>query len=46
MISVILYLNKDWQPGHGGELKIYKDNGEEIVVNPLANRLLFARLFL
>jgi SM-20-related protein len=39
MISVILYLNKDWQSGHGGELKIYKDNGEELVVNPLANRL-------
>ncbi|UBM59808.1 2OG-Fe(II) oxygenase [Marinilongibacter aquaticus] len=37
MISFIIYLNEDWTPGDGGELKIYKKDGEDIVA-PLLNR--------
>lgn len=38
-ITVLIYLNKDWKKGDGGELIIYKD-GEEIMVEPIARRLL------
>lgn len=38
-ITVLLYLNENWQPGDGGELVIYKD-GKEIMVEPIAKRLL------
>lgn len=38
-ITVLIYLNKDWKKGDGGELVIYKDE-EEIVVEPVAKRLL------
>lgn len=37
MISMIIYLNKKWKEGDGGELVIYKDTGN-INVNPIANR--------
>ncbi|MDW7694126.1 2OG-Fe(II) oxygenase [Flammeovirgaceae bacterium SG7u.111] len=37
MVSVIIYFNKDWQKGDGGELKIYDPKGDSIV-EPLANR--------
>lgn len=38
-ITVLIYLNKKWQKGDGGELVIYKDE-EEIKVEPIAKRLL------
>ncbi|MBO6584865.1 MAG: 2OG-Fe(II) oxygenase [Gracilimonas sp.] len=38
-ITVLIYLNKDWKKGDGGELIIYKD-GEEITVEPHSKRLL------
>jgi SM-20-related protein len=38
-ITVLIYLNNNWQKGDGGELMIYKD-GEEIEVEPIAKRLL------
>lgn len=38
-ITVLIYLNKNWQRGDGGELVIYKDQ-EEIKVEPIAKRLL------
>jgi SM-20-related protein len=38
-ITVLIYLNKNWEKGDGGELVIYKD-GEEINVEPIAKRLL------
>lgn len=37
-ISVILYLNQNWNKGNGGELKLYLENTEEIV-EPIAGRL-------
>ncbi|WP_198597265.1 2OG-Fe(II) oxygenase [Gracilimonas amylolytica] len=38
-ITVLIYLNKDWKPGNGGELVIYKED-KEILVEPIAKRLL------
>lgn len=37
-ITVLIYLNENWKRGHGGELKIYHDDGE-ILVEPIAKRL-------
>lgn len=37
-ISVILYLNKNWKKGNGGELKLYLANSEE-TIEPIAERL-------
>lgn len=42
MISMILYLNDNWQPGDGGELRIHKNN-DLIDVQPLLNRLVLFR---
>lgn len=42
VISFVLYLNENWQEGHGGELAIYLDDKTEIV-QPLAGRLLLFR---
>ncbi|MEX2478362.1 MAG: 2OG-Fe(II) oxygenase [Gracilimonas sp.] len=38
-ITVLIYLNKNWKKGDGGELVIYKD-GEEIMVEPIVKQLL------
>jgi SM-20-related protein len=38
MITVIIYFNKDWKPGDGGELKMYLKDREEIIA-PFENRL-------
>jgi SM-20-related protein len=43
MISVILYLNREWQQGDGGELVAYLPEGEEKVIAPIANRLVLMR---
>ncbi|WP_424961206.1 2OG-Fe(II) oxygenase [Ekhidna sp.] len=37
MVSVIIYLNEDWKKGDGGELKIFKEDGE-LIVDPVAGR--------
>jgi SM-20-related protein len=41
-ITILLYLNANWKPGDGGELKMYTDDGE-VLVQPIAKRLLFFR---
>lgn len=38
-ITVLIYLNKNWKQGDGGELVIYKE-GRQIKVEPVAKRLL------
>jgi len=38
-ITVLIYLNKDWQKGNGGELKMYRDEGE-LLIEPISKRLL------
>lgn len=42
LISVILYLNKHWKKGDGGELKLFID-GEEREIEPIAKRIVFMR---
>jgi len=39
VISVVLYLNHLWEPGLGGELVIYRDNAEPVIVEPKAGTL-------
>lgn len=39
-LSLILYLNENWSADLGGELVIYRKNGEELMrVNPIGGRL-------
>lgn len=41
MISVVIYLNSDWKPGMGGELKIHGE--KEVLVEPFFNRAVIFR---
>ncbi|MDX1653521.1 MAG: 2OG-Fe(II) oxygenase [Brumimicrobium sp.] len=43
MISMIIYLNKDWKPGDGGELKVYPEGKEAKTISPLENRCILFR---
>lgn len=38
-ITVLLYLNENWKQGDGGELKIYREDGN-FLIEPIARRLL------
>lgn len=38
-VSLVLYLNEDWTPGAGGELRIFDANDRHRDVEPLAGRL-------
>lgn len=40
IISVVLYLNEDWQEKDGGQLMIYKE-GNDTEIKPIFNRLVF-----
>lgn len=37
-ISMIIYLNQNWQNGDGGELEIYRKDGSSFLVEPIASR--------
>lgn len=39
VISMLIYLNEEWQPGDGGELKIYGSEEKTTLIEPLAKRL-------
>lgn len=41
-ISLVLYMNDQWKPGDGGELKIFGEHGDEIIA-PIGNRLVLFR---
>lgn len=43
VFSVITYLNPDWQPGHGGELRVHHDDGSFHDIAPLHGRLVCFR---
>lgn len=40
MISIVIYLNENWQPGDGGELQLIDAHGKAKVIAPLRNRLM------
>lgn len=37
-ISIVIYLNKNWQKGDGGELEIFKEDGTSFLVEPIEAR--------
>jgi SM-20-related protein len=37
-ISMVIYLNKYWQKGDGGELEIFKEDGSSFLVEPIESR--------
>lgn len=39
VVSTVLYLNKGWKPGHGGELCIYPQEQPARRIDPIAGRL-------
>lgn len=43
MISLIIYLNKDWKNGDGGELRIYPEGKNSLDIQPLFNRCILFR---
>jgi SM-20-related protein len=38
-VSMVLYLNVDWEPAHGGLLRLYETDSRFVDVEPLAGRL-------
>ena len=38
MISMVVYLNKAWQKGDGGELEIFRKDGTSFLVEPIEAR--------
>lgn len=38
MISLVIYLNADWQNGDGGELELFLKNKTSVIIEPIANR--------
>ncbi|QDG70280.1 2OG-Fe(II) oxygenase [Janthinobacterium tructae] len=38
-VSVVLYLNDDWLPEHGGALRLYPDGGPSVDIAPEAGRM-------
>lgn len=38
-VTAILYLNPDWRPAHGGQLKLYPLPGPPVVIEPLLDRM-------
>jgi len=43
MISMIIYLNKNWSTNDGGELRIYPEGEESVDIAPLENRCVIFR---
>eukprot|EP00879_Flechtneria_rotunda_P028831 GHRR01031061.1.p1 GENE.GHRR01031061.1~~GHRR01031061.1.p1 ORF type:complete len:400 (+),score=113.92 GHRR01031061.1:185-1384(+) len=39
-VTVIFYLNKDWQPSHGGQLRLYPFPAPAVDIEPVNDRLL------
>ncbi|KAF0814742.1 hypothetical protein IGB42_00797 [Andreprevotia sp. IGB-42] len=39
VVTIVLYLNADWQPENGGELRLYLDDGSHQDILPQAGKL-------
>ncbi|WP_010136012.1 2OG-Fe(II) oxygenase [Ochrovirga pacifica] len=40
-ITMVLYLNKNWQKGDGGELELFLENNKTLTVDPILGRCIF-----
>lgn len=40
VITFVLYLNENWQHQYGGQLKLWTEHGNEILIEPLEGRLI------
>jgi SM-20-related protein len=38
LVSLVIYFNENWKKGDGGELKIFKENDDFILIEPIAKR--------
>ena len=38
-VSVVLYLNDDWLPEHGGALRLHPQDGDHVDIAPVAGRM-------
>jgi SM-20-related protein len=38
-VSLVLYLNADWEPQHGGVLRIHESDSQALDIEPVAGRL-------
>ena len=38
-VSLVLYLNVEWEPKHGGLLRLYETDGRSLDIEPVAGRL-------
>lgn len=38
LVSVVIYLNRNWKSGDGGELKVYPADRVSVIIPPIANR--------
>lgn len=38
LITLVIYLNPDWQKGDGGELEVFLKDGSSLCIEPLAQR--------
>jgi SM-20-related protein len=43
MITLVIYLNKSWEKGDGGELEIYLEGGHTLVIEPIEARCVMFR---
>ena len=43
VFSLILYLNKDWKPADGGQLRVYNDDGTFYDIQPIHGRVVCFR---
>ena len=38
IITLLIYLNENWKEGNGGELRVFRDDGSEVLIQPIARR--------
>jgi SM-20-related protein len=44
VLSCVVYLNADWLPEHGGDLRLYRDDGSHLMdIEPVAGRAVLFR---
>jgi len=39
VVSLVIYLNENWQPAHGGQLRLHLENGTSLDVDPIGGTM-------